>query len=118
MSKRDGTLFSTALFGYKKSDVNDYIKKSDAIHVDQISLLRSEKDRLLVRAQNAEARVEELEKIIARYESRAKSSHVEHATESSKTSAKGKQESAVASSNNKAEALRKRMSFLGTVKKK
>ena len=65
MSKKDGILFSSALFGYKKSDVNDYIKRTDINHSDQLSLLQAENDRLLERAQKAEGRVEELEKMLA-----------------------------------------------------
>ncbi len=61
MSKKDGTLFSRALFGYKRSDVNDYIKRLDYNHCDQIALLQSENQRLLERALKAEARIEELE---------------------------------------------------------
>ena len=63
MSKKDGALFSGALFGYKRSDVNDYIRKADISHAEQLSLLQAEKERLLARAQKAEARVEQLEKL-------------------------------------------------------
>ena len=72
MSKKDGTLFSSALFGYKKSDVNEYIKLADISYSDQISLLHSENERLLERAKNAESRVEELEKIISEMENEHK----------------------------------------------
>ena len=65
MSKRDGKLFSTALFGYKKSDVNEYIKLSDISHSDQLSLLQAENERLLERAKTAEARIAELENSIS-----------------------------------------------------
>ncbi len=118
MSKKDGTLFSTSLFGYKKSDVNDYIKRSDSSHADQISLLRSEKDRLLVRAQNAEARVDELEKIIARSENCIKAPQADRETENAKTTAKGKRDCISASSHNKADSSHKRTSIFGAVKKK
>ena len=64
MSKRDGTLFSSALFGYKKSDVNAYIKSLDVSYDDQLSLLKSENDRLTDRAKKAESRVAELEKLL------------------------------------------------------
>lgn len=118
MSKKDGTLFSTSLFGYKKSDVNDYIKRSDASHADQILLLRSEYDRLLVRAQNAEARVAELEEIIDRSESCPKAAQADRETESAKTPAKCKRESISASSHHKAAASHKRTSIFGAIKKK
>ena len=64
MSKKDGTLFSSALFGYKKSDVNEYIRLADISHSDQLLLLQAENERLLERAKNAEARIEELENTI------------------------------------------------------
>jgi hypothetical protein len=118
MSKKDGTLFSTSLFGYKKSDVNDYIKRSDASHADQIYLLRSENDRLLIRAMNAEARAAELEKIIARSENCTKAPQADRETESAKTTAKGKRDSIGASSHHKADASHKRTSIFGAVKKK
>jgi len=72
MSKKDGTLFSSALFGYKKSDVNEYIKRSDISHSDQLSLLQSENNRLLERAKIAEARVQELEKRLGEMEHSSK----------------------------------------------
>lgn len=61
MSKKDGKLFSRAFFGYKRSDVNNYIKQSDVSFNDQLTLLRSENERLLERALNAEAKAAELE---------------------------------------------------------
>ena len=118
MSKKDGTLFAIALFGYKKSDVNDFIRRSDAVHANQISLLQSEKERLLERAQNAEARVCELEKIIARSENCTKATSAELETASVKTSAKGKQDGKGVSTHNKSDASRKRTGFPGTVKKR
>ena len=68
MSKRDGSLFSIALFGYKKSDVNDYIRRTDVSYDDQLSLLRAENARLLERTQKSEARAEELEQLMKKAE--------------------------------------------------
>lgn len=46
MSKSNGTLFSKSMFGYKRSDVNNYIRESDESHASEISALKAEIERL------------------------------------------------------------------------
>ena len=97
MAKRDGTLFSCALFGYKKSDVNAYIKRFDISYDDQLSLLRSENERLSERAQKAEARAEELEKLL-KAEQEAKVRSIENNGEKKELKSPAKPKPAAANS--------------------
>jgi hypothetical protein len=123
MSKKDGTLFSSALFGYRKSDVNDYIRRTDINHADQLSLLQAEKDRLLARAQKAEERVAELELIVGEYESKSQKTLAEGGSKTANDSEKanvcnGASTRNNAVSHNKNDASHKRAAFFGMVKKK
>lgn len=61
MSKKNGALFSKSLFGYKRSDVIDYIRVTDQTHVDEIARISAEKDLLADRLSKAEITIKELE---------------------------------------------------------
>lgn len=61
MSKNNGTLFSKSLFGYKKSDVNEYIRQADESRSNENSKLNDEILRLESSAAALESRVKELE---------------------------------------------------------
>lgn len=72
MSKKNGAFFSRTLFGYKRADVNEFIRQSDRSHEDNIVLLTSERDLYEERAINAETRVKELETTLERERNGAK----------------------------------------------
>ena len=61
MSKKSGALFSKALFGYKRSDVNEYIRVTDQTRAEELAHVNSEKEVLLEKLHNAETRISELE---------------------------------------------------------
>lgn len=61
MSKNNGAVFSKRLFGYKRSDVNEYIRNSDQSHAEEIERINSEKEVLSERLKTAEAKIAELE---------------------------------------------------------
>ena len=61
MSKKNGAVFSKRLFGYKKSDVNEYIRNSDQSHAEEIAALNFEKSFLSDKLKNAEVKIAELE---------------------------------------------------------
>jgi chromosome segregation ATPase len=46
MSKKDGAVFSKSLFGYKKRDVNEYIRQLDEINSETIKDYESRMDEL------------------------------------------------------------------------
>ena len=46
MSKKDGAVFSKSLFGYKKRDVNEYIRQSDESNSETIKDYESRLDEL------------------------------------------------------------------------
>lgn len=64
MAKKDGALFSRSLFGYKKSDVNEYIRRADAVHSNEIIDASSEKRTIEEKLADANARIAELEATI------------------------------------------------------
>ena len=76
MSKKNGAVFSKRLFGYKKSDVNEYIRNSDQSHAEEIAAINFEKSFLSDKLKSAEAKIAELEVQIesekAFYESKIK----------------------------------------------
>jgi chromosome segregation ATPase len=76
MSKKNGAVFSKRLFGYKKSDVNEYIRNSDQAHSEEIAALNFEKSFLADKLKSAEAKIAELEALResekAAYESKTK----------------------------------------------
>jgi len=61
MSKKSGALFSKVLFGYKRSDVNEYIRVTDQTRAEELAHVNSEKEVLLEKLHNAETRISELE---------------------------------------------------------
>lgn len=61
MSKKNGAVFSRRLFGYKKSDVNEFIRNSDQSHAEEIAALNFEKSFLSDKLKSAEAKIAELE---------------------------------------------------------
>ena len=67
MSKKDGAVFSKSLFGYKKRDVNEYIRQSDESNSETIK--------------DYESRMDELQKVLAAekdsYESKIEQLNVE-----------------------------------------
>ncbi len=65
MSKNNGAVFSKRLFGYKRSDVNDYIRNSDQAHTEEIAKINYEKEALSEKLRAAEAKISELEALRA-----------------------------------------------------
>lgn len=61
MSKSNGAMFSKALFGYRKSDVNEYIRQADEAQSNEISRLKDEILKLENTATAAEIRIKDLE---------------------------------------------------------
>ena len=61
MSKTKGTLFSKSMFGYNKSDVNNYLREADESHANQTAALKAEIDDLSTKLNDAEARINNLE---------------------------------------------------------
>lgn len=64
MSKNKGTLFSKSMFGYKRSDVNNYIRESDELHASEVSALKLENERMSRVIREYEDRISELEAIL------------------------------------------------------
>lgn len=58
MSNKNGKTFSKQLFGYKRSDVNDYIRDSDISHSDEVSKLNAERTTLEDKVKELERRLE------------------------------------------------------------
>ncbi|MGM9641609.1 MAG: hypothetical protein ACI3XI_00225 [Eubacteriales bacterium] len=65
MAKKDGAMFSRSLFGYKKADVNEYIRRADAVHSGEISDVSAEKHALEEKLADANGRIAELESMLA-----------------------------------------------------
>lgn len=61
MGKKNGALFSKALFGYKRKDVIEYIRSSDSSHADEIYRLNSEKELLQEKLNKEEVKSRELD---------------------------------------------------------
>jgi chromosome segregation ATPase len=61
MGKKNGALFSKALFGYRCKDVIEYIRTTDAEHTDEISRLVSERDALQEKLNKSEECVQKSE---------------------------------------------------------
>ncbi len=61
MSKKNGAIFSRAFSGYKRSDVNEYIRQADEAHAEELSKLKSENAALEERIIDFEATVKKLE---------------------------------------------------------
>lgn len=64
MSKSNGALFSKTLFGYKRTNVNEYIRHADEEHADEISKLKVEILKLENHVGEAESRIKELELVL------------------------------------------------------
>lgn len=64
MAKSKGTLFSKSLIGYKRADVNEYIRQSDEDHADEITELKDEILKLENHVLRAEAKIKELESML------------------------------------------------------
>lgn len=60
MAKKQGAIFSKSLFGYKCSDVNNYILYTDQKHVDELDCLKKENALLNERLIQSEAKNMEL----------------------------------------------------------
>jgi len=64
MAKSQGALFSKSLFGYKCSDVNDYILDIDQKHADELDYLKRENALLNERLMQSEAKNAELSSVL------------------------------------------------------
>lgn len=90
MSKSNGALFSKALFGYKKSDVNEYIRQADEERSTEISRLKDEILKLENSAEAAQNRIKELESLLEKERASAQSKVRELTEESEKKFAEAK----------------------------
>ncbi len=64
MSKKNGTVFSKSLFGYRRKDVIEYIRTVDSEHADEVSRISDEKQILQNRLNETEARIRETEELM------------------------------------------------------
>ena len=65
MAKKNGALFSRALFGYKRKDVVEYIRTVDVDHADELSRINSENESLQKKLDASEMLCKELENKLA-----------------------------------------------------
>ncbi len=72
MSKANGTLFSKSLFGYKKSDVNEYIRQADDARAEELAVVKKQVSLLEDQLAMADVRIKELEADIVNQQNKAK----------------------------------------------
>ena len=65
MAKKNGALFSRALFGYKRKDVVEYIRTVDVNHADELLRINSETEMIQKKLTASEALCKELENKLA-----------------------------------------------------
>ena len=65
MAKKNGALFSRALFGYKRKDVIEYIRTVDVNHADELLRINSETEMIQKKLAASEALCKELENKLA-----------------------------------------------------
>lgn len=74
MAKKNGALFSRAMFGYKRKDVVEYIRTVDVNHADELSRINSENESLQKKLDASEMLCRELENKLAQEKASAQES--------------------------------------------